>query len=191
MLLRTKLHERITNEIVKSIGIWEVDGMRLAYLASCVGDCGVIVEIGSYRGRSAAYMAAACQDDTRIFCIDVWSNPDGKKFVSTEADLRLLQENLKSLKLDKFVTTIQAASVDAAKNWKIPIDLLFIDGDHSYEGVKTDYLTWSPFVHKGGVIAFHDYHPVNWPGIKKFIDEEASKELKFLGLHERVWSGEK
>ena len=36
------------------------------------------------------------------------------------------------------------------------IDLLFIDGDHSYEGVKKDYELYSPFVKKGGMIVFHD-----------------------------------
>lgn len=41
------------------------------------------------------------------------------------------------------------------------IDFLFIDGDHSYEGVKTDFLTYSPFVSKPGLIGIHDIcvHP--------------------------------
>ena len=37
-----------------------------------------------------------------------------------------------------------------------PIDLLFIDGDHAYEGVKSDFLTYRHFVREGGVVAFHD-----------------------------------
>ena len=37
-----------------------------------------------------------------------------------------------------------------------PLDLLFIDGDHSYEGVKKDFEMYSPLVAKGGVVAFHD-----------------------------------
>lgn len=36
------------------------------------------------------------------------------------------------------------------------VDFLFIDGDHSYEGVKADYERYSPLVSKGGIIAFHD-----------------------------------
>jgi predicted O-methyltransferase YrrM len=36
------------------------------------------------------------------------------------------------------------------------IDFLFIDGDHTYEGVKQDFLMYSPFVREGGIIAFHD-----------------------------------
>jgi len=36
------------------------------------------------------------------------------------------------------------------------LDLLFLDGDHSYEGVKRDFLLYGPMVRPGGVIAFHD-----------------------------------
>lgn len=39
------------------------------------------------------------------------------------------------------------------------LDLLFIDGDHSYEGVRRDYELWAPLVRPGGVIAFHDIRP--------------------------------
>jgi len=39
------------------------------------------------------------------------------------------------------------------------VDFLFIDGDHSYEGVKKDFEMYSPLVRKGGIIAFHDIIP--------------------------------
>jgi predicted O-methyltransferase YrrM len=39
------------------------------------------------------------------------------------------------------------------------IDLLFIDGDHSYDGAKKDFQLYSPFVREGGLIAFHDIVP--------------------------------
>ena len=39
------------------------------------------------------------------------------------------------------------------------IDLLFIDGDHTYEGVKKDYEMYSPLVGNNGIIAFHDIVP--------------------------------
>ncbi len=44
------------------------------------------------------------------------------------------------------------------------IDLLFIDGDHTYEGVSQDYLMYSPLVRPGGMIAFHDIVKTPWPG---------------------------
>lgn len=44
------------------------------------------------------------------------------------------------------------------------LDLLFIDGDHTYEGVKSDYEMYGPLVRKGGTIAFHDIVPTPWSG---------------------------
>jgi len=41
------------------------------------------------------------------------------------------------------------------------LDVLFIDGDHTYEGVKHDFLSYSPLIRRGGIVAFHDIaeHP--------------------------------
>lgn len=44
------------------------------------------------------------------------------------------------------------------------LDLLFIDGDHTYDGVSQDYLMYSPLVRPGGIIAFHDIVKTHWPG---------------------------
>lgn len=52
-----------------------------------------------------------------------------------------------------------------------PIDVLFIDGDHSYEGVKQDYEMYAPLVRPGGVVAFHDIcdHPYHaWCQVRRF-----------------------
>lgn len=54
------------------------------------------------------------------------------------------------------------------------VDFLFIDGDHSYAGVKTDFLIYKRFVRSGGVIAFHDiceHAPETKCEVKKFWDE--------------------
>lgn len=64
-----------------------------------------------------------------------------------------------------------------AKLWEKPIDLLFIDGDHSYEGVKQDTLAWEPKVIKGGTILFHDY---DHPETKKWLDEHYGKNKEVL-----------
>lgn len=54
------------------------------------------------------------------------------------------------------------------------IDFLFIDGDHSYEGVRADWLVWSPVVRPGGIVAFHDTsaHGTSVePGVVRWVDE--------------------
>lgn len=54
-----------------------------------------------------------------------------------------------------------------------PLDLLFIDGDHSYEGVKKDFEMYSPLVRPGGIVAFHDIVQVDVPdfGVSRFWEE--------------------
>ena len=47
-------------------------------------------------------------------------------------------------------------------------DLVFIDADHSYEGVKNDILTWYPKIRKGGLLCGHDF---SWDGIRQAIAE--------------------
>ena len=54
------------------------------------------------------------------------------------------------------VEIVRKTSIEAAVGWNRPIDLLFIDGDHTYEGVKKDWELFSPHVTKFGVVLFHD-----------------------------------
>ena len=69
---------------------------------------------------------------------------------------------------------------DVAKNWNKEIDILHIDGDHTYESVKNDYETWSPFVKENGVILFHDTC-IDTPrfGVKRFFEELDMPKLTF------------
>lgn len=55
-----------------------------------------------------------------------------------------------------------------------PFDFAFIDGDHSYEGVKSDWLMYSPLIRRGGLVAFHDTwpnHDRHEPGVVRWVDE--------------------
>ena len=60
-----------------------------------------------------------------------------------------------------------------------PIDLLIIDGDHSYEGVKADLDVWLKHIKPGGLIFLHDYdadntcfaHVERYPGVKQAVEE--------------------
>jgi MMP 1-O-methyltransferase len=201
MILKTALHENIQKEYADGKGVNENEGMRLAYLASNVPPNGIIVEVGSFRGQSAAYLAAGCGQGVQIYLVDLWSrenievvSEENQYAVAGLAHLKALNEHMNNLGVSKKIITLRGQSVEFADKWKNitgrKINLLFIDGDHSYEGVKSDFEAWYPHVKRGGMIAFHDYSE-RWPGVMKFIDEVASNQLAFFGLHERVWSGKK
>jgi len=66
-------------------------------------------------------------------------------------------------------------------NFKDPIHLLFIDGDHDYKAVVGDIAGWAPKVVPGGIVAFHDYAPSpkqlikhKLQGVRQAIDEWAA-----------------
>jgi hypothetical protein len=72
---------------------------------------------------------------------------------------------------------IESDSIDAATLVEDgSLDLVFIDADHSYEGVRKDIEAWSPKVRKGGVIAGHDYGHPDFPDVKVAVDEFCEPE---------------
>jgi predicted O-methyltransferase YrrM len=54
--------------------------------------------------------------------------------------------------------------------WSEPIDFLYIDADHGYDGVMADLIAWVPHVRPGGVIVGDDYDNAIYPGVKRAWD---------------------
>lgn len=140
---------------------------------------GVIVELGSWTGGGALLMAPHLLHDKSYHAVDTFNAhkmPDKyiQKRLKGRDHLDVFNENITPLK--NKVVVHQGYTNDIAATWSKDqmIDLLFIDADHSYEGVSADWKNWSPFVRKGGIIAFHDYYVKKkggHPGVRRFIDE--------------------
>lgn len=94
----------------------------------------------------------------------------------TERTLRqnLAQVDLKGdrLTLIKHLSTDKEALQQAAER---RYDVLVIDGDHSYEGVKADFDLYAPMVRRGGIIIFDDYGAKDWPDVARYVDSEVSQ----------------
>lgn len=108
-----------------------------------------IVEIGSQFGMSASLFALA-SEGADIVCIEI---DDKAPFMA----------NLKEVDLEAWVNPVfedsrQVNWPKVAKDLQIDIriSLLFVDGDHSYQGAKADLLKFSHYVKRGGIIAIHD-----------------------------------
>lgn len=66
---------------------------------------------------------------------------------------------------------IRKPSIDAVNDIVGQIDFVYIDADHSFQGVLRDLTVWFPKVTKGGIIGGHDYGHPNFPGVKRAVDE--------------------
>lgn len=137
--------------------------------------CRHYLEIGSRRGYSAYVMAHAMPEGSVITLIDY----PNAKFGDAES-LQYLCFVVKELLYRKYrVNLILGDSTwmstrDHLKNLTrgLPaVDCLFIDGDHSLEGVKHDFITYGPLVKRGGIIGIHDIKaPENLMDTKKYWD---------------------
>jgi predicted O-methyltransferase YrrM len=139
------------------------------------------VEIGSARGKSACYIGIALAENGsgRLYAIDP-HRPTKWNDAESVDTFKIIQANLAALGLSERVTIVRATSEEASRDWRHPIDLLFIDGDHSYEGVRHDWDLFVPYVKPFGIVVFHD---TAWEifnnrgparpdmGVPRFVDE--------------------
>jgi predicted O-methyltransferase YrrM len=109
-----------------------------------------IVEIGVAEGGSAWDMRSVMDPDGTIVLIDPYPRVLGVNLSSVTAR-RLLNGEDRGR-----VIWLHQFSSDAVRDWEGQIDLLLIDGDHSYEATRDDFESWSPFVAPEGAILFHD-----------------------------------
>jgi predicted O-methyltransferase YrrM len=119
---------------------------------------GTCVEIGTYDGNGTYALAKG----------------SGGSVYSIDPTISLRYQSQRK-NPDKFsgldITWINALSVDAVDLVPSEIDILFIDGDHSYAGVKQDFELYAPKVKKTGLIILDDTKNKDWPGVAKFMSE--------------------
>lgn len=126
----------------------------LKALASSLPDNPVIVNIGAGRGTSGmAFMES--RDDVRLITIDVVNEMllngglESERWEFGKTDFPLPTQEWEQIHED---------SVTVGKEWdRGQVDMVFVDGDHSYDGAYGDISSWVPHIKNGGFIAIHDY----------------------------------
>jgi predicted O-methyltransferase YrrM len=132
-----------------------------------------VVEIGVYEGSSAIVLCGALADDADLHLIDPfvddsgWALPSGWG-ASASATRRAVERATRSSgpRLHWHIERSQELGL----RWTTPVDLVFVDGDHSPEGVLEDWRAWHPHVRSGGVMAFHDAKEAG-SGPKQVVDD--------------------
>jgi predicted O-methyltransferase YrrM len=143
-----------------------------------------ILDIGTAKGGTLFLFARNLSDDIVIITIDqggwplsggypIWKRLIFKSFKKNNQKIHFIQSDSHN------IHTLNKVK-DILKN--NTLDLIFIDGDHSYEGVKKDFEMYSPLARKGGIIALHDCLLNNDDfasgGVKRFWDN-IKREYRF------------
>ncbi len=154
--------------------------LRLFYMARSLPPQSRALEIGSHLGSSALFLCAGlAKNRGQLICVDTWMNDamtEGRRDT-----LSTFQTNTQ--KFASNITIVRKKSGDLTQNdIGGELDLVFIDGDHSEAGVRTDFLKIIIHVKKGGIVAFHDLRDC-YPGIHVVLGEAlTSREWKLVNL---------
>lgn len=146
----------------------------------------VIVELGTHYGTSLWAFSQAVKDqniDTELNAIDTWKGDEqatfyGEEVFKTVNDIK--NTYYSELKINLIRKTFDEALVDFDDN---SIDILHIDGLHTYEAVKHDFETWLPKVKENGIVLFHDIVVTRDDfGVYKFW-KELKEKYKTMEFH--------
>jgi tRNA A58 N-methylase Trm61 len=127
----------------------------------------VIVNIGAGAGTSTIALASGNNNAT-IFSVDIRAD-ELEMFTNEHLRMKEVGEEISDR-----VIRIWGDSKKVGYAFPYKVDLVFIDGDHSYDGILGDIGAWSKNIWPGGIICFHDYGSNNWPSVKNVVDKYAS-----------------
>lgn len=124
---------------------------------------GVIVEIGAWKGKSAATFALNCDPTVQVWSIDHFRGSPEHALIQRDEIIHGHWETHVNLPPNHHF--ICAPSEIAATIWSRQIDLLFIDGAHDYISVLSDFTLWSRHLTPSGLLILHDAgHTGAWSG---------------------------
>ena len=131
-------------------------------------------EIGVDKGGFSNHLLTK-SDFEKFYCIDPWIDNFGSDNKNADFDpngskrMQECEETLKEFVQDGTAELVRATGLEASA--EIPdeyLDFVYIDGDHSLEGIFYDIYAWTPKVRVGGVISGHDYKDGPKSGMKDY-----------------------
>jgi predicted O-methyltransferase YrrM len=168
--------EKLLAEVKPIEGYLTANEIRfLALMAACPTAKGELLEIGSFKGKSTVVLAkaAALSSFRRVVAVDPMTapsvtDPDLKDDVSSYDDFK---RNIEEHGVDAEVEFHCELSSDLARKWDRPIRMLWIDGDHTYQGTKQDLLLFQPNLVDGAIVAMHDVLHEFEGGARVFMED--------------------
>jgi predicted O-methyltransferase YrrM len=152
------------------------------------------VEVGTWLGKSAAYLAVEIINSNKKIkfdCVDLWENNEEYKDMQVVRENKFYETFLKNIDpIKEYINPIKLSSLEAAKLYDDnSLDFIFIDASHIYENVKNDIEAWYPKLKSGGVLAGHDYACSD---VEKAVREFTLKNTYNVTINsEQCWGFEK
>lgn len=128
------------------------------------------VEVGVAHGRSLLFLAEELyrlgRHDVELYAVDFWPGDLFRTMILPQLQRADLAH------LVAMINWVRADGVRAAALFEpYSVDVCFIDSDHTLEGMRRHLEAWSPKIRSGGILAGHDYHTIDWPGVVQAVDE--------------------
>jgi hypothetical protein len=151
----------------REVGGW-MDEDELIWLASQAQIHDVIVELGSYLGRSTRALVDNARGE--VYAVDDWLGPRDQMINLTDINRELLfdifQWNMRDVPEGK----LEVIQIDHAHiPWIMDPDMIFIDGSHEYDDVIRDITNCNLHLRSGGLLSGHDYGDIH-PGVAKAVN---------------------
>jgi len=132
-----------------------------------------IVEIGSYQGESTIIFSEYFKN-SKVFAVDFWTNHyDDRELSINRFNMTDIEKNFDTITKD--YSNIIKIKMESKNFSNIiadkSIDFIYIDGDHTYNGIYNDILNWKTKIKNGGFIGGHDYNDINKDTIIKAVEE--------------------
>lgn len=137
------------------------------------------VEIGVWHGVNTLRIRSAMDPAGVITGVDPF--PPGRLGISFP---RLIALREATRTANGTLRLLRMTSREAALTWEGTVDFLFIDGDHTYQGLRTDWESWRERITPGGIVCLHDSHatpgrPIHEAGSVRYTDEVILRDSKF------------
>jgi len=183
-MLRERYGNHVNTQRAASIDGWfALDEIEwLAKQVKALPKGAVVVEVGSWKGRSSAAIADNLPEGGKLYCVDTWVGSSGEPTAHLTARERegdnvymAFYHNLHD-HLDRgSVVAVRMSSAHAAETLNnLRPDLIWIDGDHSKEGITTDVESWLPLLRHGGLLCGHDYYregeSEDWIYVRQYVE---------------------
>lgn len=150
------------------------EGIFLYKLASKLNEAAIVVEIGSWQGKSTVWLASALinKKNAKLYAVDPHKgSPEKSGEFGHVNTFDNFSQNISNAGVAKKVIPIKKKSAEAAREFSGKADLVFIDGSHLYEEVKSDFSLWKRRLKQSGWMIFHDATvlPGPWRVTRKYL----------------------